>query len=244
MKRYAISDIHGNAYAFLKLLDHVDPDPEQLVILGDLCDRGFQTWEVYEECAQLVDEGTTIIRGNHDTWYKQFRDGTLSYGEFTNHQVGGLTTLRSMDLAIERHKPDKVYDTLMVVENAMIPYLEEDDYIFVHAGIDPRIPYMSSQNTEVLQMGCNEWKNPQNIHPFDQYIIFGHTPTYWIHKDILENNARAWMSHRAKKIAIDTGAGFGARLTMIDLWEGIAYAYDFSQGEIIDYRFMRGGRKR
>lgn len=241
-KRYVISDIHGNARPFLKLLDHVDPDPEDLIILGDLGDRGFQTWEVFEECAQLVDEGTDIIMGNHDFWFLQYSDNKMTYAEFTHENIGGLTTLKSFELASKKHGNDHVSKTVAKVYESMCFYYEADDYIFVHAGIDPRLPYMDIQKPEVLMMGCDDWRNPKLEHTFEQTIIFGHTPTPRIHKAITEDDARIWSSKRAKKMAIDTGAGFGLRLTLADLHEGIAYAYDFEQDKILEYRFKKRER--
>lgn len=242
-KRYAISDIHGNADAFLKLLDHVDPDPEELVIVGDLCNRGLDTWGVYEEVAQLIREGTDVVMGNHDLWHSQFQNGNIPKMFFTGESVGGITTVKSMELAAQKHSPEKVAKTINFIHKSMVPYLEDDDYIFVHAGLDPRVPYMSQQKPEILFMGTQDWKNPQIQHCYDQYVVYGHTPTWNIHREIKEEEATVWMSHRAKKIAIDTGAGFGCRLTMIDLFDGIAYAYDFHSRSIIEYRFKRRDRR-
>lgn len=238
-KRYAISDIHGNAYAFLKLLDHVDPDPEELVILGDLGDRGLDTWGVFEECEQLIDEGTDIVIGNHDHWLKLVRSGQMSTFQFSQDQIGGLTTLRSIEIAIKKHGNDHVDKTIGNVLSSMKPYVETDELIFVHAGIDPRIHYMDQQKPEILMMGCGEWKNPRVEHSFEQMIVFGHVPTPSIHKAITENDAKIWSNNRARKCAIDTGGGFGMRLTLADFKEGIAYAYDFSKREIIEYQFRR-----
>lgn len=242
-KRYAISDIHGNAKPFIKLLDYVDPDPEELVIVGDLGDRGLQTWEVYEECAQLLEEGADIVQGNHDVWYKRILMNQMSTEYFTTPEVGGITTLKSIELAKQKHGNDIVEDTVNYVLASMVPYYEDDDFIFVHAGLDPRVPYMEQQKPDVLMMGCPEWRNTRLEHSYEQYVVFGHTPTYQIHKDITEEDCKVWTSNKARKIAIDTGAGFGCRLTMVDLWDGIAYAYDFASHEIIEYQFRRKMRR-
>lgn len=243
MKRYAISDIHGNAYAFLKLLDHVDPDPEEMVIVGDLCNRGLDTWGVFEETSQLIDEGATVVMGNHDLWFQQTVSGKFPMQNFHSEQVGGITTSKSIELATKRHGPDVVGKTISNIYNNMVMYHEEDDYIFVHAGLDPRVPYMNMQKAGILMMGCDDWKKAAEIHCYDQYVVFGHTPTWNIHREITEEEPTVWMSHRAKKIAIDTGAGFGRRLTMVDLIDGIAYAYDFSARKVVEYRFKRGARR-
>ncbi|MNP44252.1 hypothetical protein D3C76_1381050 [compost metagenome] len=128
----------------------------------------------------------------------------------------------------------------------MEPYVETEDFIFVHAGLDPRLPDMSRQTSQTLLFGCDAWRNPQFDHAFEQVVVFGHTPTYHIHRNIEEKEATVWFSRARRKMAIDTGGGFGNRLTMVDLKKGRAYAYDFAQRAIVDYQFMnpKGFRKR
>ncbi len=240
--RYAISDIHGNAYAFLKLLDHVDPDPEELVICGDICNYGIDVWGVFEECAQLIDEGATIITGNHDDAYSRVMDGAMNINSFMSEPWHGLVTMKSFELAADRHGKEKVQRIKEKVLNSMVAYLETDDYIFTHAGLDPRIPYMHRQPLTAMIDGCKEWKDPNLQHSFDQTVVYGHTPTWWIHREIKENDATVWYSRQRKKLALDTGAAFGCRLTMVDLVENTAYAYDFEKKQILEYQFR--GRKK
>ena len=241
-KRYVMGDIHGNARAMIGLLEYVDPDPEELVLLGDLINRGLDSWGVIEEAAMLVDEGATIIKGNHDMTLPAFMD-TINLNPIdikrTNPDL--YPTYKSFKNAIRDKGQAVVQQAIETVYNAMIPYHEDEKYIFVHAGIDPRVPYMHQQKKDTLYMGCAEWKNPHNIHCYEQYVVYGHTPTYHLHRDITEEDARVWMSHKSKKIAIDTGAGFGCKLTMVDLYDGIAYAYDIVTREISEYRFKKGG---
>lgn len=236
--RWAISDIHGNGRQFVELLDYVDPDPEQMIICGDLVNRGLDSWGVFEECAQLIEEGCKIVGGNHDIWYMKYRRSQLPHHFFVSPDVGGITTLKSIELAVQRHGVDHVNETINTVLDAIIPYYETEDFIFVHAGIDPRIPTMGRQLHEYLYNGCDAWRNPNMYHTFDQVIVFGHTPTFQIHRNISSDEATVWFSRQRRKMGIDTGAGFGCRLTMVDLQKGIAYAYDFKTREIIKYQFM------
>lgn len=241
-KRYVISDIHGNARAFIKLLDYVDPNPEELVILGDLCNRGLDTWGVFEECSMLLDEGAHIIVGNHDIYLMKFLNKEISDLIFSSDKIGGITTIKSIEIAKQKYGEEKVNETISKVLGSMIPYLETDKFIFVHAGIHPRVPFMDKQDIYILTQGCKEWKNPHLEHCYEQTIVFGHTPTPMIHRNITTDDARIWYSRRSRKMGVDTGAGFGMRLTLADLEEGIAYAYDFSKRDIIEYRFKRRER--
>lgn len=240
--RYAISDIHGNARQFLKLLDHVDPAPDQMVIVGDLVNRGLDAWGVIEEVDQLIDEGCRVVMGNHDVYYNEYVKGRLPRNVMADPAIGGLTTVVSMENAIEKYG-NEVLATWERVFDSMVPYIETDTHIFVHAGLDPRIPVMSRQKPEDLYSGLHEWKDPNQQHVFDQVVVFGHTPTYYIHKGILEDEATVWFSRKRKKLALDTGAGFGRRMTMVDLETGRAYAYDMSTNKIVEYQFMNPNKR-
>jgi hypothetical protein len=64
-------DIHGDAVSFHRLLDHLDPDRDVLVLLGDYADRGGQGVEVIEAVDALLDAhpGTVIaLKGNHEDY--------------------------------------------------------------------------------------------------------------------------------------------------------------------------------
>ena len=244
-RRYAISDIHGNARAFLGLLDYVDPDPEELVILGDLVDYGLESWDVLEECSILMDEGAVVLKGNHDHYFHQFfldekKGAVRQHYHYLSAEAGGITTAKSIQIARQKYGDDEVNNTITRIFQNMKLYHETDECIFVHAGIDPRIPWMDQQKPDVLMESCAAWKDPHAEHTFEEFVVFGHTPTFKIHKEITLDDCRVWSSNRARKIGINTGADFGGRLTMMDLYEGIAYAYDIKTREIITYKARRG----
>ncbi len=75
MRRIVIGDIHGCNRALRNLLDRVRPGEEdQLILLGDLFDRGMESWEVYQTVRQLAadfGERFTLLRGNHEDYLLQ-----------------------------------------------------------------------------------------------------------------------------------------------------------------------------
>lgn len=239
-KRYAFGDIHGNSDAFLALLEYIDPDPEEVVLLGDLVGRGLDSYGVINECAQLVDEGVTIIKGNHDVLLTNYVISTISNFESQCKSPSSIVVAKSLQIAEKKEKSSHVRKKVTKVINAQKLYHEDDNFIFVHAGLDPNVGDMDKQLESSLVFGMsNNWKNPRVNHPYSQYVVFGHTPTHHLHPDIKENDMKIWMSHKSKKIALDTGAGFGYKLTCADLKEGIAYECDVVTLEIKEYRFMR-----
>ena len=71
MKTIIIGDIHGCSVPFQKLLVKVKPDHEadRLILLGDLFDRGPDSWRVFKMVKALeaeYGERFTLIRGNHE----------------------------------------------------------------------------------------------------------------------------------------------------------------------------------
>lgn len=67
---YAIGDVHGKHELFEKLIHYYDPKIHQLVLLGDLNDRGPRTKECFLLGKQLVEEtGAIYLRGNHEEYF-------------------------------------------------------------------------------------------------------------------------------------------------------------------------------
>ena len=66
---FLTSDIHGHYSMFEKLLDTINlTKRDLLIILGDSCDRGSQSYEMYKKYYELEKEGYNIkhLRGNHE----------------------------------------------------------------------------------------------------------------------------------------------------------------------------------
>ena len=66
---FLTSDIHGHYSMFEKLLDTINlTRKDLLIILGDSCDRGSQSYELYKKYYDLEKEGYNIkhLRGNHE----------------------------------------------------------------------------------------------------------------------------------------------------------------------------------
>ena len=73
MRTIIIGDIHGCSNAFSRLLEALRPDPGQdrLILLGDLFDRGPDSWGVLQRVKTLAaDFGDrfTLLRGNHEDY--------------------------------------------------------------------------------------------------------------------------------------------------------------------------------
>ena len=79
MTIYAMSDIHGFIGPFEEALAHVNLDDgaSRLVLLGDYCDRGPSSLDVYHRIMGLQEEfpGQVIaLRGNHEEMLLEYID--------------------------------------------------------------------------------------------------------------------------------------------------------------------------
>ena len=72
MRTIIIGDIHGCNQAFTALLAKIQLGAEdRLVLLGDLFDRGPESWEVYQTVQRLASgrgERFVLLRGNHEDY--------------------------------------------------------------------------------------------------------------------------------------------------------------------------------
>ena len=70
---YFFSDIHGEYKKFKEILKYWDSNRQQLILLGDLCDRGLQSYECFYLAKYLCDNyGAILIKGNHEDLFLKF----------------------------------------------------------------------------------------------------------------------------------------------------------------------------
>jgi serine/threonine protein phosphatase 1 len=225
MRFFCISDIHGQLDAFNKLLKKINlineynNCPYKIILLGDYVDRGSDSKGVVDKIMHLHDNGAIILKGNHEEmfidWIDKKRD-TISW--FKN---GGYNTLLSYGYEISDDTLDfiredfihKYYEHYIFLKTLPI-YYDNDEYIFVHAGINPaHINWKKTSDHNFLWIRELFYKFP---HDFKQTVIFGHTNT----KDLGMEYNDIWFSD--KKIGIDGGAsnGYGYNLNCLEINNG------------------------
>ena len=217
---YAIGDIHGRLDLFDRLMDMIAQDeanrpplPRQLILLGDLIDRGPQSAQMIDRAmtlAQSVDN-VSFIKGNHEELFIAASSGSAQHAGFFR-RIGGVDTLSSYGLPVREcaamddsalaqwmlaHVPrdhvnfvDQFEDTLTV-----------GDYLFVHAGIRPRVR-LDAQRPADLRWIRGEFLTHGGDH--GRMIVHGHSIT----DDVDEQSNR---------IGIDTGAWRSGKLSALGL---------------------------
>lgn len=217
---YAVGDIHGRADLFNELLDQIKADesaraamPSQLILLGDLVDRGPQSAQTIEKSMELAAGDTPIrfLKGNHEEVFVRSAMGDVSATRFFI-RIGGRETILSYGLDeadYTRMEFDELTDWMLNhIPRAHIDFIDgfEDwieigDYLFVHAGIRPDVP-MPDQSPSDLRWIRDEFLSWTL--PHQRLVIHGHTITDGV-------------DQRVNRIGIDTGAYQSGKLTAIGL---------------------------
>lgn len=219
MNIFVISDIHGMYKKFEQALMFWDTS-NKLVLLGDLIDRGPQSFEVVQKAISLqkqYGQQFLFIKGNHEQLLLDFieqpeekldyyfvRGGRETMQSFVEHCPPHVQHLSSIEQAY--FVKEQFADMLSFLQDAPL-HTVIGDVLFTHGGFDSNhIDYTETTAQDFIWIRKHyliENKTP--------YInIFGHTPTKYIHK-----RDDVWLSEDKKYIAIDGGCVFGGQLNAV-----------------------------
>ena len=225
MRVYAIGDVHGRLDLLKTLLGqiiaddrHREPADTQIILLGDLVDRGPESAGVVETLRLLSQSGLNIrcIAGNHEeVMLDTLANPTAEMARFF-YRIGGRETLLSYGLSEEEMDrldfaqlaqrmvelvPQEHIDFLNAMENCIVI----GDYAFVHAGISPYVP-LENQQLKALRWIREDFLAYEG--ELEKTIVYGHT--------ITDN-----VDFGTSRIGLDTGAYKSGKLTAMGL-EGSA----------------------
>jgi len=218
VRTLVISDIHGCLEEFMQLLETVGytPNKDQLVLAGDYVDRGPKSREVMDMIMDLAkNEHVVVLRGNHDERFRTLiQDGNMDvYDLFLSY--GGMETLASYGFDAQKDSMKKIISSLhgkyadhFAFINETAYFYENEHFIFVHAGLNPKVADWKSQPLDdFLSIRELFVHYPTNV---GKRVIFGHTVTTKIH-----GKANIWFSD--DKIGIDGGCAMGNRLNCLEI---------------------------
>jgi serine/threonine protein phosphatase 1 len=221
MRVYAIGDIHGRNDLFEQLLAQIGADDAarcacdtQIILLGDLMDRGPSSAQVIETAMALksAKPNSRFLMGNHEeVFLSACRDPNTEIVRFLI-RIGGEATIMSypitrseyleMDIQeLTDRLPSLVPETHLQFLESFEDKIEIGDYAFVHAGVKPGQP-LSGQSPKHLRWIRDEFVGYKG--DFEKVIVYGHT----ISADVDEARSR---------IGIDTGAYESGKLTAIGI---------------------------
>lgn len=196
----AIGDIHGCRDQLQALLAQVKPQPsDQLVFLGDYIDRGPHSREVVELLLSLRRHcpNCIFLKGNHEAMLLDYLAGREPSMFLRN---GGDATLASYAAAgaVEIPRSHRQF-----FHNLRL-YHETSAFIFVHAGLRPGIPLTAQSELDLL------WIRREFLdssYDWGKTVVYGHTP-------------RTTALLTPNRIALDTGAVYGGRLSCCEVRSG------------------------
>jgi serine/threonine protein phosphatase 1 len=182
--RWVIPDIHGCIKTLKTLIDEqIRPKKyDELYFLGDYIDRGPDSKSVidYIRFLQKEEYNITALRGNHEEFALELYDAELKTKNkwFSNyvHQkrrawkaIGGFDTLRSFKIHNLRGIPSGYMEWIRSLEY----YVQLDDFILVHAGLNFDIDNPFEDKQSML------WTREYKVDPLkigNRRIIHGHVP--------------------------------------------------------------------
>jgi len=167
---FAIGDIHGCVHALDALLEAIVPRADdQVIVLGDFIDQGYETRMVIDCLIELGEICDLIcLMGNHEEMLLAARrsEKARRYWEM----CGGVQMLNSYRFGAGL---DDIPDEHWQFVSNCRDYYETDDHIFVHANIDPDAP-LAEQQTHTLRW---ELLDPETArrHISGKTVVAGHT---------------------------------------------------------------------
>jgi serine/threonine protein phosphatase 1 len=217
---YAIGDIHGRVDLLDRLLDLIRADDDrrerldtQLILLGDLVDRGPDSRGVVERAMELRDGPieTRFLMGNHEEVFVRAVGGDPRALRMLL-RIGGRETVLSYGISAEEYR-SLDFEDLSALLKQKVPqdhvdflagfedWIEAGDYLFVHAGIRPGVD-LAEQSSADMRWIRQEFLHHRESH--GRLVVHGHSIT----DDV---------DLRSNRIGIDTGAFASGRLTAIGL---------------------------
>lgn len=234
---FAVGDIHGRYDLLLdmhkKITDYAAQKDEEhtIIFLGDYIDRGPQSKEVLDFLMSEPFEGFRhhFLLGNHEQMFIDAMEGWQPDLFLAN---GGHQTLDSFkldDLMSTTLEPYKDW-----LKTSLDHYHREDNFLFIHAGIDPRRDFSNTHYSTFIWIRDEflKYDNDYMINDESMFVIHGHTPVnydkpikskFFLDEIEERENPKPFIKHN--RMNLDTG-GF---------WTGVISAAVIDDKKLIGY---------
>lgn len=213
---YVMSDLHGMYLKYCVMLELIRfNEKDTLYILGDICDRGPDTAELYLDI--ISRKNVLCIRGNHEEMLLDALPATFGYLQklkdrpndyIYNSEIwcacGGNETRLSL-FGCDKEIIKKIYLYIKELPFYRNIKVGDTEYTLVHAGIDR---FSTEKGMDSYEAEDFVWSSPE----FDDFLwnsgnkklIVGHTPTF-----IFRDDKEAKIYHgNGDIINVDCGAVF------------------------------------
>ena len=223
MRTIVVTDIHGCLAELESVWEQAqfDPKKDRLICLGDLMDRGPSSFGVFDRFRSLkrtMEENCVMILGNHDDMMMNSFYDPVVHDRWMRNQ--GQKTLDSF---VEHHCD---IERQIRWFQDMVPYYENEDAIFVHAGI-------VHEKLEENSLHDLIWDREMAYgRPYGgKLVIFGHTETNEVtyrkpdgtKVELLPGNV--YEKPTVGCINMDTGCVYGQKLSALVIDEDTIRIY-------------------
>ena len=223
MATIAIGDIHGELEALTDLLARVEPElssGDTVVFLGDYIDRGPRSKECIDRILDFwasTSAEVVALLGNHEEWLLRTLDDPRRHSWLLAMDVFPTIESYSPEAAaairaaaaeaggrLYTEKPPLPYqlffDAMPPAHRAFLQglraYVETDDVLCVHGGIDVRAGPPNQQSAKSLVWGTARF---QTEYDGPAWLVYGH----W-HNTTLDDSGRCLPAVIGRTIGIDT----------------------------------------
>lgn len=215
-KSYGIGDVHGCYHTLIDLLKEL-PYDSNLFFLGDLCDKGNFSKDVFDfvfSNSNTINK-IFILRGNHENLFLNFSLNDYLKEKksiwYSSETFGGKKTIDSY-LNSTNFCTYKDLEKDLFKISSLPNYILINNYYFLTHGFG--LPYFKRRNKEKYQIALTNNRIESNTHKKDweDYTnykiinIFGHTVFNEVEKG-------------QNYFGIDTGCVYGNKLTAINLFD-------------------------
>jgi serine/threonine protein phosphatase 1 len=198
-----LGDIHGAHRALVQCLQRsgFDSEKDHLIALGDVADGWPETKQCVDELLKI--RNLTYVLGNHDFWTLEWME-TGSAEDVWFAQGGNAT--------VESYRNGVPESHVSFLKKAL-PYFRLGEKVFVHAGINPRVP-LEHHSLQILlwdrslaQIAIDRYQNNDENKLTDfEAVYIGHTPISGA-KPL--KACDVWL--------MDTGAGWAGVLSIMNI---------------------------
>jgi len=230
--KYFITDIHGEYKGLELLLKHAEIDfaTDQLVIGGDMINRGKESGRVIKKLKALVDKypkNVVALIGNHEEMMRNY----LRSGDTLWLSHGGKDTMRDLEKTFPNEATRQEY---MVWACNLPMVFEDDEFVYTHAGLNPYEP-INKQNRDILWMSETDFyslpKEALITLTRNKPVVHGHTPVERIYFDGVRLNCD--LGSNTYSVMEERG------LCLMELDRMIYYVYKQSIGKIEERKVIR-----
>lgn len=222
-----VGDIHGCYRELMLLLEKVkyDETNDALIGAGDLVDRGPESARVvkfFREQNKRTDGLAQCVLGNHDDKHFRYFKHALKRREHPNYRIPMKPF--SMDKLVAYNSMEDE-DLMFLGELPALIHLEAQDWVVVHAGLEPgksldiqnvgkvsHIRFLDPVSLKTVSLDDNYMPPPGSVYWTERYdlphnVVYGHN----VHSLGAPEVVRK--PNGAQLVGLDTGCCFGGNLT-------------------------------